>query len=153
MWPWLRPAWTPSARRGGYFDPPPVLLQHHPPQLDHPAHLEAAEAVRKEIPVTKDIRAERYQNVTDLTKYDHIYKVVNDGTNGPDMAERIWEWCIPGKYGQIYPVGFNGDFGPFQGQALVRQGDFKLLEGAQRLRLMGSRPTKKVKHKKRIGKT
>lgn len=49
--------------------------------------------------------------VTNLLKFDKVYRVVNDGTFGPDLDERIWEWCIPGVYGQIYPVGTNGDLG------------------------------------------
>ena len=52
-----------------------------------------------------------YDGVTDLSKFDRKYRVVNDGTNGPDVDERVWELCIPGVYGQIYPVGFNGDLG------------------------------------------
>ena len=55
-----------------------------------------------------DPRVERYKNVTDLRQYDRKYRVVNDGTNGDEGVERIWEMCIPGKNGQIYPHGFNG---------------------------------------------
>lgn len=47
--------------------------------------------------------------VTNLQQFDRKYRVVNDGTNGPDMDERIWELCIPGVFGQIYPIGLNGD--------------------------------------------
>jgi len=60
---------------------------------------------------TVDERVERYKNVTDLKKFDMKYRVINDGTDGSEMVERIWEWCIPGKHGQVYPVGFNGDLG------------------------------------------
>jgi hypothetical protein len=55
------------------------------------------------------IYRERYKNVTDLRQYDKQFKVTNDGTNGDVAVERIWEWCIMGKHGQIYPSGFNGD--------------------------------------------
>lgn len=57
----------------------------------------------------EDIYRERYKNVTDLRQYDKVWKVTNDGTNGTEPVERIWEICIAGKYGQIYPSGFNGD--------------------------------------------
>jgi hypothetical protein len=61
------------------------------------------------MPDDRDDRIEKYKNVTDLNKYDRHYKVTNDGTNGDDVIERIWELCIQGRYGQIYPCGFNGD--------------------------------------------
>lgn len=59
--------------------------------------------------IDNDPRIERYRNVTDLRKYDREFRVVNDGTNGDEPLERIWEMSIQGKYGQIYPSGFNGD--------------------------------------------
>lgn len=56
-----------------------------------------------------DPRIEQFKNVTDLRQYDRKYKVINDGTAGDDPVARVWELCIPGKHGQIYPHGFNGD--------------------------------------------
>jgi len=41
-------------------------------------------------------------------KYGSKYKVVDDGTDDPVREERIWGQEIPGKYGTIYPYGYDG---------------------------------------------
>ena len=47
--------------------------------------------------------------VTNLQEnYGSKYKVVDDGTNDPCRAERVWCQEIRGKYGAIYPYGYDG---------------------------------------------
>ena len=69
--------------------------------------------------IAEDPRIARYRNVTDLQKFDRKYKVINDGTNGDEVIERIWELCIPGIHGQIFPWGFNGDLAVLSEKARI----------------------------------
>lgn len=47
--------------------------------------------------------------VTNLQKkYGNKYKVVDDGTNDPCRAERVWCQEIRGRHGAIYPYGHDG---------------------------------------------
>jgi hypothetical protein len=48
--------------------------------------------------------------MTDLKKLaGQKYRVVDDGTDDSNRAERVWCYEIRGKYGKIYPQGWNGD--------------------------------------------
>jgi len=47
--------------------------------------------------------------VTNLQeKYGSKYKVVDDGTDDPCRAERVWCQEIRGRHGAIYPYGHDG---------------------------------------------
>ena len=43
------------------------------------------------------------------------YKVTDDGTDDPCKKERCWGMEISGKYGVIYPYGYNGDLAVWSG--------------------------------------
>ena len=47
------------------------------------------------------------------------YRVVDDGTDDSDRAERVWCQEIPGKHGRIFPWGFNGDLAAWTGSARI----------------------------------
>lgn len=42
------------------------------------------------------------------SQYGDRYRVVDDGTDDRDRAERVWCMEIRGKYGAIYPHGADG---------------------------------------------
>lgn len=47
--------------------------------------------------------------VTNLqATFGAMFKVVDDGTDDSDRAERVWAQEIPGRYGTIYPSGWDG---------------------------------------------
>jgi hypothetical protein len=106
--------------------------------------------------------------VTNLQeKYISKYKVVDDGTDDPVREERVWGQEIPGKYGAIYPCGYDGSLSvriesktkvrnnprakrlEAEGFAVIQRGDWEIVfkfDPAQIFYIAGVIKAKKRRH-------